>query len=158
VRAVYRFLATLGPVGYLPVAPATWGSAVVVAVLWFVPVPPMLAQTTVAIALILVMAAFAIWIAEEAEKDLGHDAHPIVIDEVVGQSIALLLVPHAWWAYAAAFVLFRVFDIWKPLGAHQAQRLPGGLGIVTDDAIAGLVALGVFHGGLWAARAAGWVA
>jgi phosphatidylglycerophosphatase A len=48
-------------------------------------------------------------------------------------------------AFFAAFVLFRVFDIWKPLGAHQAQKLPGGWGVVADDVIAGVVACAAFH-------------
>jgi phosphatidylglycerophosphatase A len=45
----------------------------------------------------------------------------------------------------AGFVLFRVFDIWKPLGAREAQRLPGGWGIVIDDVLAGLYALALLH-------------
>jgi len=46
--------------------------------------------------------------------------------------------------------------VWKPLGAREAQRLPGGLGVVTDDVIAGLTACATFHLGIWGARAAGW--
>ena len=73
----------------------------------------------------------------------------------VGQSIARLFVPHVWWAFAAAFVLFRIFDVWKPLGANQAQKLPGGLGIVADDVIAGIVACGTIHLGLRLIRVGG---
>src|SRR5204863_4664899 len=93
VRAVLRFFATFGPVGSAPLAPATAGSAVVAAIGWFIPPPTLI----VAIALIAVGAVIAIWCAGEAEKDLGHDAKPIVIDEAVGQSLALLLVPHRLW-------------------------------------------------------------
>lgn len=136
-----RFVATLGPVGYLPVAPATWASAVVVAVGWFIPPPGIGAAAAWLVAGTL--AGF--WICGEAEKTLGHDAHPIVFDELIGQSLALLWVPHTWWAFGAAFVLFRVLDIWKPLGAREIQRLPGGFGVMSDDIIAGLVACGVLH-------------
>jgi phosphatidylglycerophosphatase A len=146
VKAVYRWLATLGPVGYAPIAPATAASAVVVAIAWFLPVPPL----WVALGLLLIGIVVASLIANEAEKELGHDAHPIVIDEVVGQSIALLFAPHNVWAFAASLVLFRIFDVWKPLGANQAQKLPGGWGIVADDVIAGLTACGVLQVGLWA--------
>jgi phosphatidylglycerophosphatase A len=148
VKPLVRVLATLGFVGYLPVAPATWASAVVVLVGYFLPVPPLLA----AIALILVGGGLAIWICGEAEKELGHDAHPIVADEVIGQSIAMLGVPHDPISFATSFALFRIFDIWKPLGAREAQRLPVGIGVVTDDVIAGITACAVQHG-IWALAA-----
>ncbi len=149
MRTFVRALATLGPVGYGPVAPATWASAVVVAIGWFVPPP----AWPVTVALLVAGTALAIYVSGEAEKTLGHDAHPIVADEVIGQSLALLFVPHTWWAFAAAFFLFRLFDIWKPLGAREAQRLPGGVGVVIDDVIAGLTACGAFHLAWWAWRA-----
>ena len=152
MKAAIKFLATMGPVGYFPVAPATAGSAVVVAVGWFLPVP----AWPVAIACIVVGTFVAVWLCGEAEKDLGHDAHPIVADEVVGQTIALLFVPHVWWAFLASFVLFRIFDIWKPLGANEAQKMPGGWGVVMDDVIAGITACVVLHLGLWGLRAAGF--
>ena len=144
MKALVRARATLGPAGFVPIAPATAGSAVIALIGWFLPVPPI----AITFALLVLGTALAVWIAGEAEKEFGHDARPIVIDEAVGQSIALLFVPHVWWAFAAAFVLFRVFDVWKPLGANQAQKLPGGLGIVADDVIAGIVACGVFHLGV----------
>ncbi|TMQ71618.1 MAG: phosphatidylglycerophosphatase A, partial [Candidatus Eisenbacteria bacterium] len=120
MKGLLRALATMGPVGYAPVAPATAGSAVVVLVGWFLPVAPL----ALTLALLVVGTLLAVWLAGEAEKELGHDAHPIVIDEVIGQSLALLFVPHTLVAFAAAFVLFRVFDVWKPLGAREIQRLP----------------------------------
>lgn len=149
MNALARHLATLGPVGYAPIAPATAGSAVVVLIGWVIP-PPAL---PVALGMIVLGTVIAVGVAGEAEKTLGHDAGPIVIDEVIGQSLALLLVPHTWWAFAAAFFLFRFFDIWKPLGAREIQRLPGGLGVVADDVIAGLTACGVFHLAAWGWRA-----
>ena len=104
----------------------------------------------VALGLLVVGTAIAMWLCGEAEKDLGHDAHPIVADEVIGQSIALLGVPHTPVAFIAAFFLFRLFDVWKPLGAREIQRLPGGLGVVADDVIAGITALAAQHLGWWA--------
>jgi len=151
-KALYPFVATMGPVGYAPIAPATAGSAVTALIGWFLPVPPL----HLAVAAIAAGTVVAVAVCGEAEKKLGHDAHPIVADEVIGQSLALILVPHTWVAFLASFLLFRLFDIWKPLGARQIQRLPGGLGIVADDVIAGLTACGVFHLGWWGLRAAGW--
>ena len=153
MKTIVRLLATLGPVGYTPVAPATAGSAVVAGVGYLLPVPPL----WVTLVLIAVGAWLAVGLCGAAEKQLGHDAKPIIADEAVGQSLALVRVPHDPVAFFASFVLFRIFDVWKPLGAREAQRLPGGLGIVVDDIIAGLTACGVFHLGIWGARAAGWV-
>lgn len=149
-----RSLATLGPVGYAPFAPATVGSAVATLIGWFLPVPPL----GVTLALLAAGTALAVWVSNEAEKTLGHDAKPIVADEVIGQTLALLFVPHHLVAFGAAFFLFRVFDVWKPLGAHQLQRLPGGVGVVADDVAAGLIACGAFHLGTWGARALGLLA
>jgi phosphatidylglycerophosphatase A len=154
LRALARFIATLGPVGSAPIAPATAGSAVVALVGYFIPVPAL----WVALLLILACTALAVWSAGEAELSLGHDAKPIVIDEVVGQSLALLFVPHSPLAFFAAFVLFRVFDVLKPLGAREIQRLPGGWGVVADDVVAGLTACGAFHLGFWALQRFGVLA
>jgi len=141
MKTLLRWIATLGPIGFSPVAPASGASAIVALAWWFIPTPPLL----VLVGVIAVLTGFGIWVCHEAEKTLGHDAHPIVFDELVGQTIALLWVPKTLVAYAAAFFLFRVFDVWKPLGAREAQRLPGGLGIVTDDVIARIAACGVYH-------------
>jgi phosphatidylglycerophosphatase A len=153
VKAAIQFVATLGPVGYSPVAPATAASFLVVLAGWFI--PPL--NPWVVVLSFAVGTALAVWITGRAEQDLGRDAHAIVADEVLGQSLALLGVPHAWPAYLASLVLFRIFDIWKPLGARQAQSLVGGLGVVGDDVIAGFTACAVFHLGSWGVQALGWV-
>jgi phosphatidylglycerophosphatase A len=145
-------LATLGPIGQIPGPKATYASAVVVAVGWFLPVPSLL----VALALIAVGTVIAVWACGEGETELGHDAHPIVADEVIGQSIALLLAPHNLLVFFAAFVLFRIFDIAKPLGANQAQNLPGGYGIVADDFLAGIYSFATLQGLLWVAARMGF--
>ena len=154
MRGLWRVLATLGPVGYAPIAPATAGSAAVALIAWFVP-GPALPET---LALLAVGTVVAAWIAGEAEKELGHDAKPIVVDEAVGQCLALLFIPHTIVAFILSFLLFRIFDVWKPLGAREAQAFSGGAGIVADDVIAGLTACAAFHIGWWAARSLGWMA
>jgi len=146
------WLATLGPVGSSPVAPATAASAVVTLIAWFLPVPPLAA----ALAILVAGTLIAVWAAGGAEKELGHDAGPIVIDEVIGQTIALLFAPHRIGVFVAAFFLFRLFDIWKPLGAREAQAAPGGWGVVADDVIAGATSLLVLQGLLWAQARANW--
>ena len=68
------------------------------------------------------------------------DASEVVIDELAGQWIALLVVPLDWRWWLAAFVLFRLFDIVKPGLVRMAERLPGGLGVMADDVVAGVLA------------------
>lgn len=146
------WLAMLGPAGLSPIAPATAGSALIAGIGWFLPVP----AVPVFCALLVLGTVIAVWAAGEAEKDLGHDAGPIVIDEAIGQTLALLLAPHRPLVFVAAFFLFRLFDIWKPLGANEAQRLPGGFGIVADDAIAGITSMIALQALLWAQAKLGW--
>lgn len=141
MRSLGKFLAMLGPVGMVPGPRATYGSAVVAAIGWFLPVPPL----WLFFVLLVPGTLLAVWAAGEAEHALGHDANAICIDEAVGMALALLLVPRTPVSFIVAFALFRVFDIWKPLGAHQAQKLPGGWGVVADDVIAGVVACAAFH-------------
>jgi phosphatidylglycerophosphatase A len=141
VRFVAKWIALLGPAGLSPIAPATAGSAVVTVIGWFLPA----VSLPVWFALLAAGTLVAVWAAGEAEKELGHDAKPICVDEAVGQAIALLYVPHTIAAFATAFVLFRIFDVLKPLGARRAQDLPGGWGVVADDVIAGIVACIALH-------------
>ena len=69
------------------------------------------------------------------------DPQFVVIDEVAGQLVALIAVPLAWKTFLAGFILFRVFDMWKPFPIRHLERLPEGTGIVVDDLGAGLYAL-----------------
>jgi phosphatidylglycerophosphatase A len=129
------------------------------------------------IVLAILLAVMGVWSAGRAEK-FWHQTDPqrVVIDEVSGQHLALLIgcgIP-VWWRISAprhglplglitfrsalnwkylllGFILFRVFDIWKPFPARQAESLPAGWGIMTDDWVAGIYAAL----GLWLARAAG---
>jgi len=75
----------------------------------------------------------------------SKDPQFIVIDEVAGQLVALIGVPLGWKTFLAGFILFRVFDIWKPFPIRQLERLPEGTGIVVDDLGAGLYALAIMH-------------
>jgi phosphatidylglycerophosphatase A len=68
-----------------------------------------------------------------------HDPSIVVIDEVVGQWVTLAGIGHfSWKTWLGAFLLFRLFDIWKPTPVHQLENLRGGYGIVADDVMAGI--------------------
>jgi phosphatidylglycerophosphatase A len=147
---LYMFLATGAYSGYLPKAPGTWGSAVGV-LLWFV-----IARLPIGTYWILVGVLFAVGVicAGAAEKIVDRgDPGLVVIDEIVGQLIALGLAPLHPLAALAGFILFRIFDIFKPFPVNWLDnRLHGGLGIMLDDVAAGLYALLVLQLGLWLIR------
>lgn len=148
-----HLIATFGMVGHLRPAPGTWGSLAALPAAWLLHVlgGPILLAIGAAL-------AFAIgWWATEQETrgQADHDPSEIVIDEAAGQWLAMLPVSigatHAgaalsalWPGWIAAFVLFRLFDIWKPGPVGWADRRGDALGVMLDDVIAGLfAALGV---------------
>ncbi|MFW6142702.1 MAG: phosphatidylglycerophosphatase A [Desulfovermiculus sp.] len=131
------YLATLGPVGRIPFAPGTWGSmvAVLLAPWLLVPLPFMWR-----VILIVVLFFLGSWAAMSAENILGYkDPGSVVIDEFAGQMLVFSFFSHpGGWQLGAGFVLFRIFDIWKPwpVGASESW-LPSGFGIMIDDILAG---------------------
>jgi phosphatidylglycerophosphatase A len=129
-------VATALGVGRVPFAPGTFGS-VVGLLLWFAASGSLPAQ-----AIVLGLVAVAgVWSAGVAEAHYhATDPGAVVIDEVLGMLLTLFLIPVGWLEAAGGFVLFRLFDIVKPYPANRVERLPGGLGIMGDDAVAGLYA------------------
>ena len=79
-----------------------------------------------------------VWSSREAERSWGKDSNKIVIDEVLGMAISLLFLPINLTTLCIGFVLFRFFDIVKPLYIKRAERFPGGWGVMMDDVIAGV--------------------
>ncbi|HEY6579091.1 MAG TPA: phosphatidylglycerophosphatase A [Rhizomicrobium sp.] len=132
-------IATLGGLGRIGPAPGTVASLVTVCAAWGI------AAATGGRALVLFagIAAMAVggWAAEHYARERGlSDPSDCVIDEVAGQFIACAFAPRTLLGYALAFLLFRALDIWKPWPIRTAERLPGGLGIVADDVVAGMLA------------------
>jgi len=151
--------------GYLPKAPGTWGSLLGVVLAWGAllissarpDASPAAGSFPTAIswfnfllvdgALVVVVSLLGLWASGRVAGHLGqHDPPIVVVDEVSGQLIAYLglATPATFalnWQYLlAGFILFRVFDIWKPFPARLAESFPGGVGIMADDWIAGLYA------------------
>jgi phosphatidylglycerophosphatase A len=121
--------------GFSPVAPGTAGSALAVAIAW-----GLRGRWDTPFALIMTAAVsvVGVWACTRAEKFWGHDNGRMVIDEVAGQWLTLSLVPLTPWTAVLGFFLFRALDIVKPPPARQAERLPSGWGVMTDDLVAGV--------------------
>jgi len=89
----------------------------------------------------LVLGIAAVWASDQVARTLRNpDPQQVVADEIVGQMTCFLWVPVSAGTLIAGFILFRVFDISKPFPAGRAEHLPGGLGIIADDLIAGIYA------------------
>lgn len=129
-------IASFGYAGYFPIAPGTVGSAA--ALLLYLLVrragSPM-AETSV----LVVVAVVGTWAAFIAERHFGRtDPGQIVIDEVLGMLMTLAFMPLTWRGVVVGFFVFRALDIVKPFPADLAERLPGGLGVMADDAMSGV--------------------
>ncbi len=140
---IIMFLATGFYSGNLPKAPGTWGSLVAL-VPWFfmrnLPMPTYLGMLAVLFVLGCILSGSAEKILDQA------DAGPIVIDEFVGMFITLTAAPNHPAAWILGFLLFRVFDVFKPFPCSWFdQHIHGGFGIMMDDVIAGLYALASLH-------------
>lgn len=129
--------------GLLPKAPGTWGTlAAIPLYLLLAPLP-----LTAYLGLTLLAFTVGVWACGRTGAELGvHDHSAIVWDEVVGLLVTMTAVPSGWPWLLAGFVLFRLFDIWKPWPIGQVDRkVAGGLGVMLDDVLAGLMALAVLQ-------------
>ena len=168
-------IATGFGLGYLPKAPGTWGSLACTILMWAWPhlsarfvfatyyvgfgvdsyLLSLILLSLPFLIPILLVGLVGVWAASRAAHYFGAtDPQRVVIDEISGQQVALFgagFLYDGWKYFLLGFILFRVFDIWKPFPVRQAESLPGGWGIMADDWIAGLYAAL----GLWVARGLG---
>jgi len=122
--------------GLSPYAPGTAGS--LLALILYVLLPFSMPGWII---IITITFACGVWVSGKIEAEKGSDPGLVVIDEFVGQWIALFTLARQWEWLLAGFLFFRLFDIWKPYPLYQSQKLPGGWGIMTDDVLAGLYTL-----------------
>ena len=136
MNRVGLFIATCGYLGHVPVAPGTFGSALGLVVFFAVRSAD---STLVELSTIILLFAVGIWAGTVAERHYGGvDPAPVVLDEVVGMLITLALLPVSATGAIVGFFVFRVFDVVKPWPSARFERLPGGLGVMADDGMAGL--------------------
>ena len=143
MKFTYKLLATAFGAGYSPFAPGTAGAIVACISLWLFEKYQLLSTTqtpALFIGLIVVTTLMGVIATDQLEKDWGKDPSKVVIDEVIGMWITMLFVPFTWLNLIIGFVLFRFFDIAKPLGIRKLESLGGGVGVMADDMLAGIYA------------------
>ena len=86
-----------------------------------------------------------VWISSRVESEWGHDSNKIVIDEWLGMSVALFLIPFNLLNFIVAFLLFRIFDIAKPLFIKKVESVSSGWGVMLDDLLAGIYSNVILH-------------
>lgn len=137
---VARSIATVFGVGFFPVASGTAGSLVALPMLPWLASLRDAAPAAYAAGLAAGL-AIAVWAAGRAAAGWGiKDDGRIVVDEVVGMVAAGSMLPATWTSAWLAFALFRIFDVWKPYPIRRLEYLPGGIGVVADDLLAGVYA------------------
>jgi phosphatidylglycerophosphatase A len=153
-RRLGLFIATCGYLGYVPVAPGTFGSAAGLAVFMGV---RSTGSSAVEIGAIVFLFVLGLWSGTIAEHHFGGiDPGPVVLDEVVGMLITLALLPVNTAGAIVGFVVFRVLDVVKPWPSARFEKLPGGLGVMADDGMAAIYGNLVMRGLI--AIAPGWLA
>lgn len=136
-----RMIATTFGIGYLPLCPGTW-SAIFAVLIWL----PLyfLASPAVTLAAtaggVVFFSVAGTWASNVAERYWGKDPVVACVDETAGQLTAMLPLSCVcpWWEIPLSLVLFRYFDIFKPLGIRSLERLPGGIGMMADDILSGI--------------------
>ena len=136
MNRILKHIATLGFIGYIPVAPGTVGSLAALAVFMF-----LRPSISLQVAILLIMIPLATISSHVAERLLNEkDSSHIIIDEFCGYFLSVLFVPYSAGYALAAFFLFRFFDILKPFPVGRMEKLKGGIGIVADDIMAAIYA------------------
>ena len=139
---VWRLVATFFYLGKLPFVPGTWGSLGALLLWLLLPV-----AFSIHLSVIVILFVLRVYSSNKMAKYLDyHDPSEVVSDEVVGMGISLFMLPHIFWLYLFAFILFRIFDILKPSFIYRIQNLSGGWGIMLDDVLAGLITFVLVNG------------
>ncbi len=138
MRKLFVLGGTFFGFGLIPVAPGTWTSLAVTLIYYFW--KPQLTSALLVLLLTILLGIPAAYFSEKFYR--RKDPSQCVIDEVAGQQVALLFFLNSLSYFIASFLLFRFFDILKPFPVKESERLPYGVGIIADDLLAGLYALG----------------
>jgi phosphatidylglycerophosphatase A len=148
MKGLAVFTASFGYVGFFPFAPGTAGSLAALALFAFI---RWIGVPAVELGAIVAVFAIGVWAASGAETAMGRkDPGIVVIDEVLGMLITLALLPVSIAGVVMGFLIFRLLDVVKPYPAARLEHLHGGLGIMADDAVAGIYSYLILRLLMWA--------
>ncbi|MDO9577530.1 MAG: phosphatidylglycerophosphatase A [Candidatus Cloacimonadales bacterium] len=135
-------ISTLFRVGYIPKAPGTAGTILAACVYWLLPYGwfENFPANLYFVISVLILSVISVFFVSKAEIELGHDNGKIVLDEFWGYMLAVAFLPKTLTVLIISFILFRIFDIFKPEPVNLLQRLPKGWGVLADDLMAGIYA------------------
>jgi len=139
MKIISKLITTSLGVGFLPLAPGTWGAAVGTLVICLLHSSGHLSNELLGI-LIVFFTLISIPMIKALEEEWGEDPSKVVIDETVGLWISMLFIPINTYTLILAFILFRFFDILKPLGIRKLDQLKNSWGVMLDDILAGVYA------------------
>ena len=125
---------------FSPFAPGTVGALVALLIWWLFAQswPAFETHSSFQFLIILIACIIGTWSSDKLEVVWGKDPSKVVVDELAGMWISLFLIPINNLNLILGFIIFRLLDIFKPLGVRKGEDLPGGLGIMADDVIAGI--------------------
>lgn len=134
MKRIYKIIATLFFIGYIPFAPGTFGTLAALFLYYFIRENIILFS-----AFLFITLALGFFTVGAVERLSGKkDPRFIIIDEFCGMLLALYLLPARPWVVVAAFILFRFFDVVKVKPIDKLEEMAGGFGIMADDLVAGL--------------------
>lgn len=137
---IHRLISTCFGIGYIKKGGGTV-AAVATCIVWYICGAGRNESSYVIEALVTGLIFFqGVWSGNKVEEGWGKDSSKVVIDEVAGMALTLVCIPAGWQSILTGLVLFRFFDIAKPLGIRKMEELNGGWGVMLDDMVAGLYA------------------
>ncbi len=131
-----KLISTSLGIGYIGKGAGSVAAAVCCLAWYFIQIRGVNTPATFAVITLLFFAG--VWAASVVEREWGKDPNRVVIDEVQGMCVSLFMLPVTWKYVLLAFILFRFFDITKPLFIRKAEALPSGWGVMMDDLLAGI--------------------
>lgn len=137
-----NLISTLFGAGYFPKAPGTAGTIIAACFYWLLPISwfTVFPANLFFLLGIIMLSFLSVFVVSKAEERLGHDSSKIVIDEFWGYLLAVAFLPKTFKVLVMSFILFRLFDIFKPEPVNLLQKLPRGWGVIADDLMAGVYA------------------
>lgn len=133
----HKIIASIFGIGFLK-GGGTYAALVTCGFIWLIWHSSTLQNPLYLLLITILVTLWGVYVSNKVEPDWGEDSSRVVIDEVAGMLIAVLFIPPNIWFLLAGFILFRFFDIMKPLYIRKMEALPGGTGVMMDDVLAGL--------------------